>query len=94
LVKLSLVFLALYIVEILLLGTFLVESTYLKDRPEYSSRNWVAVWGGSGRECARSLACSEGYLFVTGDTTSYGLGEENVFLLKYSGDGQLIWNHT
>jgi hypothetical protein len=50
--------------------------------------------GGSGREYARSLACSEGYLYVTGDTTSYGPGEENVFLLKYSGDGQLIWNRT
>jgi len=94
LVKPSLVFLALYIAETLLVSTFLVESTYLRDRPEYSSRDWVAVWGGSGREYARSLACSEGCLFVTGDTTSYGPGEENVFLLKYSGDGQLIWNRT
>ena len=85
---------ALYVAEILLVSTFLVESTYLKDRPEYSSRDWVAVWGDSGREYARSLTCSEGYLYVTGDTTSYGSGEENVFLLKYSGDGQLIWNHT
>jgi len=94
LVKPSLVFLALYVAEILLVSTFLVESTYLRHRPEYSSRDWVAVWGGSGREYARSLAFSEGYLYVTGDTTSYGPGEENVFLLKYSGDGQLIWNRT
>ena len=93
-VKPALVFLALYVAEILLVSTFLVESTYLRDRPEYSSRDWVAVWGGRGREYARSLAFSEGYLYVTGDTTSYGPGEENVFLLKYSGDGQLIWNRT
>lgn len=31
---------------------------------------------------------------MAGSTSSFGSGEEDVFLLKYSMDGQLIWNRT
>jgi len=94
LVKASHVYTVLCAVEMLLVGALFFDSVYLRDRPRSSSQVWVSIWGGGGRDFARSIAYSEGFLYLTGDTTSYGPGDENVFLLKYGCDGGLIWNRT
>jgi hypothetical protein len=94
LVKASHIYIGLCAVELLLIGALFFDSVYLRDRPKSSSQVWASTWGGEGRDYARGIAASEGFLYVTGDTTSYGSGNENVFLLKYSDDGGLIWNRT
>jgi hypothetical protein len=94
LVKASHIYIVLCAIELLLIGALFLDSVYLRDRPKSSSQVWASTWGGEGRDYARGIATSEGFLYVTGDTTSYGPGNENVFLLKYSGDGGLIWNRT
>jgi hypothetical protein len=94
LVKASHVYAVLCAVELLLVGALFFDLVYLRDRPKMSSQVWVSIWGGGGRDYARGVAVSDGSIYVTGDTTSYGSGDENVFLLKYGYDGGLIWNRT
>jgi len=56
---------------------------------------WQRTWGGTGGEGASALAVSaDGGVYVTGGTSSFGAGEKDVFLLKYSASGELLWQRT
>lgn len=58
------------------------------------AERWSLAWGGPGFEYAEAIVpCSDGYA-VTGCTTSEGAGAEDAFLLRISGDGQLLWTAT
>ena len=53
---------------------------------------WDVLWGGSDKEVARACSkTSDGAYIVAGSTKSYGLGENDVFLLKISDSGAIIW---
>jgi len=52
---------------------------------------WAKTWGGDDTDRSIGLDISQGYVYVTGYTYSYG---HNIFLLKYDADGNLIWNKT
>jgi len=53
------------------------------------------TWGGTSIDIARSVAVdSSGNIYVTGDTGSFGAGGADVFLLKYSSSGALLWQKT
>ncbi len=53
---------------------------------------WEQTWGGKGGESARAIAVdAAGNILVTGHTTSYGNGENDIMLLKYGPDGTLLW---
>jgi hypothetical protein len=56
---------------------------------------WNREWGGSKDESARSVAVDpEGNLLIVGKTASYGNGLNDIVLLKYSLQGDLLWFKT
>ncbi len=53
---------------------------------------WAQTWGGQRGESARAVVVDDaGNILVTGHTESYGNGETDIMLLKYSPDGTLLW---
>ena len=54
-----------------------------------------STWGGPAEDEAIDVAVtSDGSVYVTGTTLSFGAGERDAFLLKYSPDGSLEWQRT
>jgi uncharacterized delta-60 repeat protein len=53
------------------------------------------TWGGTSRDDAQGVAVgSDGSIYVTGITFSFGDIEDDAFLLKYAPDGTLLWQKT
>jgi uncharacterized delta-60 repeat protein len=53
------------------------------------------TWGGSATEEADEVAITpDGSVYVVGTTSSFGAGDMNAFLLKYSPSGSLEWERT
>ncbi len=65
---------------------------------KYSSSGtllWQKTWGGSNTDIAHTLGMDvSGNVYVTGDTKSFGGGDWDTFLLKYSPSGNLLWQNT
>lgn len=65
---------------------------------EYSAagvRVWDKNWGGSGSDSANALVrTSDGGYAITGSTTSFGAGSTNMFIAKYTSDGNLSWDQV
>ncbi len=56
---------------------------------------WNRTWGGSDKERVKGLAMDDaGFIYMTGETGSYGVGLIDVFLAKYTASGLQIWNVT
>jgi len=56
---------------------------------------WARTWGGSEFDFATSVSVgSEGEIYVGGNTTSYGEGEQDVLLQRWESDGSLTWTKT
>ena len=53
---------------------------------------WERFWGGSGAEFSRVLEVDDGQLLVAGKSDSFGSGEHDLVLLRYTLDGDLLWN--
>ncbi len=56
---------------------------------------WQKAYGGSGLETAYSIhnAGNDQYL-VAGTTTSYGAGDQDAWVLKLNGQGNILWQKT
>jgi len=58
-------------------------------------QQWNVTWGGSSDDRCYGLALdSSENIYLGGHTNSFGNGYYDVFLLKYSSSGELLWNLT
>ncbi len=56
---------------------------------------WSKTWGGDGDDKAVSLvSTANGDIVITGNTNSFGAGNYDIFLIKYTTDGNLLWYKT
>lgn len=57
--------------------------------------SWNKLWGGTGSDIGLRLTqTSDGGYAVTGYTSSFGAGSDDMFLAKYDASGNLSWNKT
>lgn len=56
---------------------------------------WSKAYGGSGNEFfMHILACSDGNYIAVGETTSFGAGGIDLFVVKFDPNGNVIWERT
>ena len=92
--KVGALYLILLAFEFVLIAViFTQRGLILSDASEYRVA-WTDTWGGPLRDYSYDAVFSGDALFVTGASFSYGPGPLNLLLLKYSGDGELIWSQT
>ncbi len=73
----------------------LLNATFSLNNPDLSKLAWQADWGGQRSSGAASVAvAADGSVYVTGQTSSFGVGRWDTFILKYSSEGHLIWQRT
>lgn len=56
---------------------------------------WSRTWGGINGDIGRSVkVASDGSIYVTGDTGSFGSGGVEMFIVKYDSSGTHQWSRT
>jgi prepilin-type N-terminal cleavage/methylation domain-containing protein len=56
---------------------------------------WSKTWGGANHDVGYSITeTSDGSYIITGKTTSFGVGLDDMVIIKYNSAGDLLWNHT
>ncbi len=56
---------------------------------------WSKSYGGSGNEFfMHILACSDGNYLAVGETTSFGAGNVDIYVVKFDGNGNVVWERT
>nr|QEE16484.1 hypothetical protein DSAG12_02314 [Candidatus Prometheoarchaeum syntrophicum] len=58
------------------------------------SQIWNRTWGGEGIEVGVTVWGDENFLYTTGYTDSFGAGNFDLFLIKWTTEGNQIWNRT
>jgi hypothetical protein len=76
------------------------KDTLVSDRDAFIAKHNSAgtstlniTWGGSSSDDGYGIAVdSSGNMYITGSTSSYGAGNNDVFIAKYDDSGFLLWN--
>lgn len=67
------------------------SQNYLNKYNRNGELQWSRLWGGTGAEDARAVvADADSIVYVVGATSSYGSGDYDVFVLKYTAEGELL----
>ena len=54
---------------------------------------WYRTWGGAENEYGNAIAvAADGSIYCVGNTASFGLGDDDFFLVKYSSNGTKEWS--
>ncbi len=65
---------------------------------KYSSEGeilWEKTWGGGEHDEGESVAAdAAGNVYIAGSTASFGAGSYDAFLVKYSPEGEILWEKT
>jgi hypothetical protein len=71
------------------------NDVFLASYSAIGDLRWQRTWGGSSWDTSYAAAVDElGNVYVAGNTSSYGAGGNDVFLLKFGSDGNLQWQRT
>jgi surface antigen len=56
---------------------------------------WARTWGGPSNDFADAVLVGiDGSIYAVGATDSYGAGRSDVLILKFDGNGNLLWSRT
>jgi len=56
---------------------------------------WSKSYGGSGNEFfMHILTCSDGNYLAVGETNSFGAGNVDIYVVKFDGSGNVLWERT
>ena len=85
-------------------GFTLVGSTYsfgvndadiwLVKTDSNGNMEWNRTFGSDGYDIARDLMLTDDGYIILGETTSFGAGEGDVWLIKTNSAGDMLWNRT
>ena len=78
------------------------NDVYLVMTDSHGSMQWNKTYGGTGNDVGNSIVQTSDYWYfgtdfwyvIVGDTSSFGAGEEDVYLIKTSTSGNMVWNKT
>ena len=76
------------------LNMYLGETGSLFPLVTSDAFQWAKFWGGSEDEHGKGIFISNGNIYVSGSTWSFGAGTNDALLLKYDLSGNEIWNKT
>ncbi|MGB9720188.1 MAG: hypothetical protein ACPL28_01730 [bacterium] len=71
------------------------RDVYLIKTDDEGILQWIRTIGGGGHDIGRSVAqtSDKGYV-IAGETSSYGAGSFDVYLIKFDSAGNLLWEKT
>ena len=70
------------------------DAVLLKFAPD-GTLAWQRTWGGSGTESGQGVAVGpDGAVYMTGSTSTFGAGSGDIFVIKFTSDGALVWQKT
>ncbi len=68
---------------------------FLNKYTSSGTLSWSKTWGGIGTEAGYGLVkTGDNDYVISGYTASYGAGLNDLFLIKFKSDGNLLWNKT
>ncbi|MFA5032042.1 MAG: hypothetical protein WC614_03380 [bacterium] len=71
------------------------EQVYLIKTDSLGDTLWIKNFGGTNNDAGYSVTqTTDGGYIITGWTTSYGAGRENVYLIKTNNIGDTLWTKT
>ncbi len=77
----------------IIIGTqFIVSLPAIADAPDTL---WTRTYGGTDDDYGYSVQeCDEGGFIIAGETSSFGAGWEDVYLIRTNADGDTLWTKT
>jgi len=79
---------------ILLIVSLTIVSLASGAEPSMPVFQWSKFWGGSADEYGVGIGISGGDIYVSGETRSFGAGDNDALLLKYDLTGNFAWSRT
>ncbi len=83
-------------VSVFLMSMILLNlgSNVMAEEPKNYAVLWDRTWGGDEFDYGYDVVVHDGKVFITGFSKSYDPGFSDICLLKYDGQGKLVWERT